>query len=178
MTVNTMIRRGIAPILVALCVLIGGSSLVGAAATTYSDPLNRFSFTVPDGWQSPMTNDNAFYQFTDMADNATFSITVEPKPEEGSLADLTQVLVGISSLTPQYQADSSGVQDAMIGGVAAKTFAYTAPGDGGTTAATRVYLLIHNNEALYQITVVAPPDKMQASVNTATQSLLNSWKFA
>ncbi len=135
---------------------------MNAAATPFADPLSRFSFTLPDGWQAQSDiSDNATFVFTDVPDSATFVITVQPKPESGTLADVTQTFVSIASLTPQYQADMAGVQDATIGGVPAKTFVYTAQGnsDANATTTTQVYTLIHKDLALYQFTLAAHPIK-------------------
>ncbi len=177
---SMMTRRAVMPLLLALCALVIGSSAANAASTPFADPLSRFSFTLPDGWQAQSdVSDNATFVFTDVPDNATFVITMQPKPESGTLADVTQAFVSIASLSPQYQADAAGVRDTTIGGVPAKTFVYTAQGnsDANATTTTQVYTLIHKDLSLYQFTLAAPPDKAPAAM-AAAKSLLDSWMFA
>ena len=96
-------HRRIALMLIALVTLVTLPALPVGATTTFTDPQNRFSVDLPDGWQqdSTATNGGIIVQYLTTNPDGAFNVSATPLPN-GTTIDAVPQLI-IAGLSQQYQ---------------------------------------------------------------------------
>ncbi|MGI8855604.1 MAG: PsbP-related protein [Thermomicrobiales bacterium] len=185
MAIDRRDRTGSTPITVIVCcvqvlvpllMLAIPPALPVGAAETFSDPQNRFSFQIPDGWQQDLTASNPalVVQYLTTNPDGAFNVTATPLPD-GITIDLVPQLV-----IARLQKDFSDFQQTSLGaasvaGEQGAELDYTATSSAGTVVATAQILVAHNG-TLYLLTLASQPQDIGA-IQTAGIPILLSWQW-
>jgi hypothetical protein len=160
-----------------LATFVVGTSV--AAATPYTDPQNRFSLTVPDGWQVAPRPANAPPAILVVLNapaplNGTVNVVATSVPAGATLDD---AVAGISASTsnalPGFQ-PSGGVQKLTLGGQPAARYDYSFMLSGTRARGAQVISLVGN--VGYILTFTAA----EGDFDTVLQQgalILTSWSF-
>ncbi len=158
-----------------LMLLTGIVAAPVAAATTYSDPQQRFDFTVPDGY-TPTTA-----QLTPpvvagfvAASPAGANFTVQVRDVTGSLDDATAEFQKRYASAADSQPGPNGIQSLTLGGKPAKQFDYFTSAQGTRFHISQVVSV--NGKALYILTFTAQEGDYDTLVNQ-TGVVLSSFAF-
>ncbi len=155
-----------------LCAL--APAAVAADSTVYRDPNGAYSFTLPDGWQGPITKGDNL-AFTDPVNGTAFVLASIPTGGL-SLADVNTAFTSSFPQEPGYQADPGGVQDVKVGGQPAKASSFHSNNTDGTPLSTGAVTVINNGTA-YLLLFLTTPDKEDAS-SPGVSTIITSWQFS
>lgn len=139
-----------------------------SADTTVTDPGNRFSFQLPDSWQTLPGVTNA--DVTVLAVGTTnpdggFSVTTFPGVNSIVSAAPTSLLAGeVQNDAPVTVAGEDGTEYDVIST------------DAAGAAATAQQLIVMHNGTTYLLTFAAKPEAIDA-VRAAGASILTSWQW-
>lgn len=157
-----------------LMVLTGALAAPVAAATTYSDPQQRFSFTVPDGYTpAPQVTSPILAGFV-AASPAGANFTVQARDATGSLDDATAEFQKRYASGTDSQPGPNGVQSLTLGGQPAKQFDYFTSAQGTRFHISQVIAV--NGKALYILIFTAQEGDYDTLVNQ-TGVVLSSFAF-
>ncbi len=117
-----------------LAVIVAGVCAMGStqAATPYTDPQGRFSFTLPDGFAQQMVGPQAgnvavFTAQTMQGAGFYISSQDDPTNAKSNLEDLTALtLQALATRYPDIQLWSNGVVPAQVGGLEGRQYVYRA----------------------------------------------------
>ena len=169
-------HRRIALMLIALVTLVTLPALPVGATTTFTDPQNRFSVDLPDGWQqdSTATNGGIIVQYLTTNPDGAFNVSATPLPNGTTIDAVPQLIIaGLSQQFSDFQQTNLG--PATVAGEQGSELDYTATPSGGTLLATSQIMVQHNG-ILYLLTLAARPDDISA-VETAAIPILLSWQW-
>jgi hypothetical protein len=168
------IYRRIALILVTLVALVVLPALP-VGATTFTDPQNRFSVDLPDGWQQDSAdNPGVIVQYLTANPDGAFNIVATPLPD-GTTIDAVPQLI-IARLSQQYgDFQQTNLGTATIAGEQGSELDYTATSSAGVLLATSQIIVQHSG-TLYLLTLAARPEDIGA-IQTAGIPILLSWQW-
>ncbi len=147
---------------------------VAADSTVYKDPNGAYSFTLPDGWEGPVSKGNNLVA-TDSVNNTVFVLTSIPTGGL-SLADMNTAFTSSFPQEPGYVADPGGVKDVMVGGQPAKASSFHSNNTDGTPLSTGAVTVVNNGTA-YLLLFLTTPDKEDAS-SPGVGQIITSWQFS
>lgn len=154
-----------------LCSVVGAAPTPAPGAPTFTDPNGRFSFHVPQEWQSRqagVAGTIAAWQSTDPA--GTFQISTVALAAGTTLDGfVAQSVPGIKGYFPDANVDASKAQSLTLGGQPARRLDYA-----GTSQGTRVQLaqtFTVQNGVGYGLTAVALPGNFARFMDRARVAL-------
>lgn len=158
-----------------LAFAILSASSVGAA-TTFTDPQNRFSFTLPDGWQqdTAASNPGVIVQYLIANPDGAFNVAATLLPDGTTIDAVSPLIIA------RLQRDFSDFQQTNIGtasvaGEPGIELDYMATPAGGTLVAT-AQIMVQHNGILYLLTLAARPPDIGA-IQMASAPILLSWQW-
>jgi len=156
--------------IVALCIVTNVS-----AATTYTDPQGRLSFTVPDGYQK---TDNASalvaYHSSTYA-SAAVSLGASGGVAGASLDEgATAILKYLKDTLENFQTGPNGIQSVTVAGKPARRYEFTTT--VGSYHARGVQYLTINGDTLYFLTFTASEADFTGFL-TESMDILTSFTF-
>ncbi len=164
--------------LASLCMAVSVS-----AATNYTDPQGRYSFTAPDGWQAgslpPGSNIPQDVApggiFTAPAPlNGNFNVVAATVPSGISLDTVaTQSRAGVAQSVPGYQEIPGGIQRAAIGGQAGARYDYFLTVQGTKLHGAQILAL--QGTTAYILTFTAAENDFNAVIGQGA-TILSSFK--
>ncbi len=146
------------------------------AETTFTDPQNRFSFTIPDGWQqdTAASNPGIVVQYLTTNPDGAFNVAATPLPD-GLAIDAVPPLI-VARLQQQFSDfQQTNIGPANVAGEQGVEVDYMATPNGGTLIAT-AQIIVQHNGTLYFLTLAARPPDIDA-IQTAGVPILLSWQW-
>ena len=162
--------------LVALVALITFPALPARATTTFTDPQNRFSVDIPDGWQPDRTaaNPGLAAQFLTANPDGAFNVSTTPLPDGITIDAVPQLIIArLSQQFGDFQQTNLGT--ATVAGEQGSELDYTATNSAGTVVATSQIMVQHQG-VLYLLTLAARPEDID-TIRTAGIPILDSWQW-
>ena len=172
---NRVGYRTLFALLMLLALVISVSPPVGAM-TTFTDPQNGFSCTLPDGWQQDTAASTPGFvvQYITSNPDGAFNVTSTPLPD-GTTIDAVPPLV-IARLQQTFSDfQQTNIGPATVAGEQGTELDYTATSSAGTLLATSQIIVQHNG-TLYFLTLAARPEDIGA-IQTAGAPILLSWQW-
>lgn len=187
-----MVRRlsasGLFTVFAVFLALVAVSSSAVAAATTYTDPQGRVSFTIPDGWQQqnslppgttlPPGVDFVTLFFVPTLTNgfkANVNIVTNTVPAGTTLDQIvSNGRAALPKVFPSYQAGPDGVQNVTVGSQPAEAYQFSAAASGTTFQGEQVVVLAGTRA--YVITFAASATDLPTLLQQGTV-LLSSFMF-
>ncbi len=167
-------RRVTGIIAILLMLMTGALAAPVAAATTYADPQQRFSFTIPDGYTpTPQVTPPVVAGFV-AASPAGANFTIQVRDATGSLDDATTEFQKRYASGTDSQPGPNGVQSLTLGGLPAKQFDYFTSAQGTRFHISQVVAV--NGKALYILIFTAQEGDYDTLVNQ-TGVALSSFAF-
>lgn len=178
-------RTGPTPITVIVCCLQVLAPLLAlaipaalpvAAAETFTDPQNGFSFQVPDGWQQDVAaaNPGLVVQYLATNPDGAFNVTATPLPDGVTIDAVPQrIIARLQTNFSDFQQTSLG--PASVAGEPGAELDYTATNSIGTVVAT-AQIMVQHNGTLYLLSLAAQPPDIGA-IQTAGATILLSWQW-
>lgn len=163
--------------LVALLALVTVPAFPVSAGTTVTDPGNRFSFQLPDSWQTlpgGATADSTVLGCRTTNPDGTFAVVTAPVLSAmASLLSPDTIASVAYGVNPAIHVENTA-QVTVAGEVGAEVDLIQTD-DAGTVTAQQQLFVPHKG-TVYQLVFVAKPDDIDA-VRTAGASLLTSWQW-
>jgi photosystem II reaction center protein PsbP len=170
-----MRRRGWWMTLIGMMVMLCMATSVSAAATTYTDPQGRFSFTVPDGYQKTDVGDTRIAYISPTYARANVIVSAHTGASGTSLDDTASAILKTAEDTlKDFQPGPNGIQTVTIAGKSARRYEYTAT-IGGAHVHGVQYLVI-NGDTGYFLTFTASEADFTGFVKES-MGILDSFTF-
>lgn len=153
-------------LILALVVLVTFPALLVGATTTFTDPQNRFSMDIPDGWQPDRAaaNPGLAAQFLTTNPDGAFNVSATPLPDGITIDAVPQLVIArLSQQFGDFQQTNLGI--ATIAGEQGSELDYTATNRAGTVVATSQIMVQHQG-VLYLLTLAARPEDID-TIRTA-----------
>lgn len=161
--------------IIVLFLLIGALAVPVAAATTYTDPQQRFSFTVPDGYTPTTAQLTAPVIAGFVASSpAGANFTVQARDATQTLDAATAEFQKRYATGADSQSGPNGITALTLGGQPAQQFDYFTNAQGSRFHILQVVAI--NGKALYILTFTAQEGDYSALIGQ-TGSVLSSFAF-
>ncbi len=135
-----------------------------AAPKEETCPNRLCTFLLPDSYEN-VSKQETFRTYRDIATNDLFILLVGPVPSGATLLDVVNGAVGEYAKSGEFLPIGK-IRDEIVGGAAAKSFAYEARDSGGTMIHHEAFFLLRNGSVI-NLNFVVVPERVEAVVPAA-----------